>query len=208
VNAAVTRRDHRRTELAPADVRALWRHMAECYDTRVIHKRDAAEMKVVARVLDALGILDRDRFLATFATTIGRRIYLPFEIGEGDAAALWQQVVLCAHEHEHVVQHDRHGLRYEWSYLTSRAARTRFEAEGYRCHLELDFWRWGTMPSPESLAGKLAAYGCTADDIAVATKMLSIWAVPIRHGAVLGAASRTVIDWLAERVPYIRDVRG
>jgi len=197
-------RDHRARELTGADVRALWRAMNEHYGTRVIDKSDATEMRLVARVLDLLGIVDREQFLSRYATTIARRIYVPFQVGEGDAHALWSQVVLCAHEHQHVVQHDRRGLTYEWSYLTSSEARARFEAEAYRCYLELEFWRRGALPSIDELARKLAGYGCDQGDIDLAAKMLRIWAVPIRQGVVLGEASRAVIDWLDAHVPHIR----
>jgi len=203
-NVNAIERDHRARELTRADVHSLWRAMNERFDTRVIDKADATEMKLVARVLGLLGIVDRERFLSGYATTVARRIYVPFEIGHGDARALWSRVVLCAHEHQHVVQHDRRGLAYEWSYLTSREARARFEAEAYRCHLELAWWRYGALPSTDELARKLAGYGCGPDDIDLAAKMLRIWAVPIRHGAVLGEASRAVIDWLDAHVPHIR----
>src|SRR5262245_36467716 len=111
--------------------------MTDHFGTTVIDKRGAVEMRLVARALDALGILNRERFLDSFATTIRRRIYLPFEIGGGDQGDLWHQIVLCVHEHQHVVQHDRRGLRYEIAYLTDRTERARLEAEAYRCHLEL-----------------------------------------------------------------------
>jgi hypothetical protein len=201
-----------RSPWAPAltggDVAGLWAHMTDHFGTRVVDKADAVEMRLVARLLDAVGVLDRQRFLESFATTIGRRIYLPFAIGRGDEADLWHQIVLCAHEHQHVVQHERRGLRYALAYLTNRTERARLEAEAYRCHLELHHWRWGTLPDPRELAETLGSSGCAPADVDLAERMLRIWAVPIRHGAVLGEASQVAIAWLDEHVPHLRAPRA
>ena len=123
--------------LEPGDVRAFWDFMTQHYGTSVINKQDAIAMKVVARVLDTLGIVDRDSFLKEFTTTIGRRIYIPFTIGDASPLDLWSQIALCVHEHQHVVQHDKLGLRYELTYLASKADRARYEAEAYRSELEV-----------------------------------------------------------------------
>jgi hypothetical protein len=194
--------------LTSGDAAGLWAHMTDHFGTRVIDKSEAVEMRLIARLLDALRIVDRERFLSNFATTIGRRIYLPFQIGRGDEADLWHQIVLCAHEHQHVAQHDRQGLRFELGYLTDRATRARLEAEAYRCHLELHYWRWGTLPDARELAERLGSYGCRPEDIDLAERMLRIWAVPIRHGAVLGEASQVAIAWLDEHVPHLRAAKA
>jgi hypothetical protein len=190
--------------LAPGEVRGLWAHMADHFGTKVVDKRSALEMRLVARFLDAIGVLDRNDFLDGYATTIGRRIYLPFDVGVGDEAELWHQILLCVHEHQHVVQHDRRGIRYEIGYLTDRTERARLEAEAYRCDLELSHWRWGTLPDARELAEKLGSYGCRPTDIDLAERMLRIWSVPIRHGAVLGEASQVAVAWLNEHVPHLR----
>jgi len=78
------------------------------------------------------------------------------------------------------------------------------EAEAYRCDLELNQWRWGTLPDARELAEKLGSYGCRPADVDLAERMLRIWSVPIRHGAVLGEASQVAIAWLNEHVPHLR----
>ena len=116
-------------DVQPEEVWAFWRFMQDHFRTSVINKRSALEMQLVARGLEALGIQSKDRFLKNFTTTIGRRIYTPFEVGSPKGGwDLWHQIVICVHEHQHVVQHDREGLSYEVSYLADRAARARWLA--------------------------------------------------------------------------------
>lgn len=192
-------------DIQPEEVWAFWRFMQDHYRTTVVNKRDALEMQLVAQALDALGIQSRDRFLRNFTTTLGRRIYTPFEVGSPRGGwDLWSQVVICVHEHQHVVQHDREGLSFEVSYLADRAARARWEAEAYRSNLELHFWRYGTMPSARRIAEVLGDYGCRPEDVDVAAKSLALSAVSIRKGAVINEATHVALGWLDEHVPRLR----
>ncbi|MBK6920671.1 MAG: hypothetical protein IPM79_25970 [Polyangiaceae bacterium] len=192
-------------DIQPEEVWAFWRFMQDHYRTTVVNKRDALEMQLVAQALDALGIQSRDRFLRNFTTTLGRRIYTPFEVGSPRGGwDLWSQVVICVHEHQHVVQHDREGLSFEVSYLADRAARARWEAEAYRSNLELHFWRYGTTPSARRIAEVLGDYGCRPEDVDVAAKSLALSAVSIRKGAVINEATHVALGWLDEHVPRLR----
>lgn len=192
-------------DIQPEEVWAFWRFMQDHYRTTVVNKRDALEMQLVAQALDALGIQSRDRFLRNFTTTLGRRIYTPFEVGSPRGGwDLWSQVVICVHEHQHVVQHDREGLSFEVSYLADRAARARWEAEAYRSNLELHFWRYGTTPSARRIAEVLGDYGCRPEDVDVAARSLALSAVSIRKGAVINEATHVALGWLDEHVPRLR----
>ncbi|MFN9808051.1 MAG: hypothetical protein ACK6CU_00280 [Deltaproteobacteria bacterium] len=192
-------------DIQPEEVWAFWRFVQDHYRTTVVNKRDALEMQLVAQALDALGIQSRDRFLRNFTTTLGRRIYTPFEVGSPRGGwDLWSQVVICVHEHQHVVQHDREGLSFEVSYLADRAARARWEAEAYRSNLELHFWRYGTTPSARRIAEVLGDYGCRPEDVDVAAKSLALSAVSIRKGAVINEATHVALGWLDEHVPRLR----
>ncbi len=192
-------------DIQPEEVWAFWRFMQDHYRTTVVNKRDALEMQLVAQALDALGIQSRDRFLRNFTTTLGRRIYTPFEVGSPRGGwDLWSQVVICVHEHQHVVQHDREGLSFEVSYLADRAARARWEAEAYRSNLELHFWRYGTTPSARRMAEVLSDYGCRPEDVDVAAKSLALSAVSVRKGAVINEATHVALGWLDEHVPRLR----
>jgi len=192
-------------DIQPEEVWAFWRFMQDHYRTTVVNKRDALEMQLVAQALDALGIQSRDRFLRNFTTTLGRRIYTPFEVGSPRGGwDLWSQVVICVHEHQHVVQHDREGLSFEVSYLADRAARARWEAEAYRSNLELHFWRYGTTPSARRIAEILGDYGCRPEDVDVAAKSLALSAVSVRKGAVINEATHVALGWLDEHEPRLR----
>ncbi len=192
-------------EIQPDEVVSFWRHMQERFGTTTVNKDDAVEMQIIAGVLDTLGILDKERFLKSFTTTLGRKIYTPFEVGSAnDVWDLWDQVVVCVHEHQHVVQHDREGRAFEVSYVADRAARARFEAEAYRSNLEMHFWRYGATRRSRPLAELLHDYGCRPEDVEIAAHSLALANVSVRRGAVLNEATRAALDWLDRHVPQLR----
>ncbi len=192
-------------EIQSDEVVSFWRHMQERFGTTTVNKADAVEMQIIAGVLDTLGILDQERFLKSFTTTLGRKIYTPFEVGSAnDGWDLWDQVVVCVHEHQHVVQHDREGLSFEVSYVADRAARARFEAEAFRSNLEMHFWRYGSTTRSRPLAELLHDYGCRPDDVEVAAHSLALANVSVRRGAVLNESTRAALDWLDSHAPHLR----
>ena len=68
---------------------------------------------------------------------------------------------------------DRDGaFAFALRYLTSRAARAAYEADAYRCNLELHHWHTGTIRSPRELAERLRSYGVRQADIDVAETTL------------------------------------
>jgi hypothetical protein len=192
----------------PTQVRAFWDYMTHTFGSQIVNKADAAEMKVLSSVLGTLGILDADSFLRHYATTIGTRIYLPFEPGvPAPGWDLWAQLVVCAHENEHVVQAKELGLvTFGARYLFSSSSRAAYEAEAYRASLELNWWRSHTMPDPAALAGLLKGYGVTQTDIDVAAATLKASADSIRRGAVINRASSVAISWLSLHAPGLRSV--
>ena len=192
-------------EIQPDEVVSFWRHMQERFGTTTVNKGDAVEMQIIASVLDTLGILDKERFLRSFTTTLGRKIYTPFDVGSAnDSWDLWDQVVVCVHEHQHVVQHDREGLSFEVSYVADRAARARFEAEAYRSNLEMHFWRYRTPTRSRPLAELLHDYGCRPEDVEIAAHSLALANVSVRRGAVLNESTRAALDWLDNHAPHLR----
>lgn len=191
-------------EIQPDDVRGLWKHMQEHYGTRIVTKADAKEMQAIGTLLDTLGILDKEKFLRDYATTIGKAIYVPFELGIPQPGwDLWQQAVAAAHEHQHVVQHVRDGLAYEVGYVTDTSARARHEAEAYLANIECHRWRFGTIPTPRRFAERLAHYGCTDQDILWAAKYLTLAAETVRLGGVVTEAGAVALDWLDDHAPEL-----
>lgn len=175
----------------------FWNYMHSKFSTSTIDKSDATEMQIVAEILDKLGITDKQKFLTSFTTTIGRRIYTPFTVGvESDTHDFWSQIVVCVHEHQHVVQHDKSNIEFEFLYLTSKSARAMFEVEAYRCNLEMHFWRYGHTTGVKRYADLLHSYGCDAEDINVAMQSLLLANVTIRQGIVSGESTAVALEWL------------
>lgn len=194
------------SEPTPDQARAFFRHLLDAFGATVVDKRSALEMQAVGGLLGQLGIVDRAAFLGHFATTVGRRIYVPFDVGvPSEGWSLWAQMMVCAHECQHVVQYDRLGAaRFAWQYLGSTAARARLEAEAYRCQLELHFWRTGQLLAPHALASLLKSYGVTDADVQVAETILRLSGESVRRGAVINRASAVALDWLKANAPEIR----
>jgi len=183
----------------PEMVRALWAYMTSCYGTRVIQRTDAVEMKVAAHLLNLIGVVDVKTFMTRSATTLGKHIYIPFKIGvEGDHWSLWDQITTCVHEHQHIVQYKREGQTFMWKYLLRSAARAHYEADAYRCDLELQYWRDGNLPDVHALAELLRNYKCNETDIAVTEKQFNLSIKTLEQGAVINEASRRAIRWLED----------
>jgi hypothetical protein len=190
----------------PDDVRGLWAFMTAHYGTSVINKENAAEMQLVASMLDTLGIVDKQDFLLHYCTTIGRRIYVPFIPGTAfNEWDLWSQVIVVAHEHEHVEQEDALGLlTYGARYVGSPSTRADYEAEAYRSMLELNWWHSRTMPDPNKVARLLSGYGVSETDIAVVATTLREAAESVQFGAILNKATSVALSWLNEHAPHLR----
>ena len=187
-------------------VRDFWAFMTKRFGTRVIAKADAIEMRAVGAALDAMGVADKRDFMSRFATTVGRRIYLPFTPGDDNSTwDPWEQLRTCAHEHTHVVQFDRDGaLRFGYRYLRSDSARAQYEAEARTTELELHFWRFGSIPRLELAVEGLASYSLGKSDIAAALTTLRSNAEAVKRGAVLTKAGRIAIHWLNDHAPELR----
>ncbi len=180
----------------------LWDHMSRKYSSTVVDKASSVSMQAAAWALDRMGIMDAPSFLRDFATTIGKTIYVPFQIGEPRSQDdLFAQLVTCVHEHMHVLQFARDGKWVFGSrYLLSKAARALYEAEAYRCDMEMAYWRSAVMPSPKEIAMNLVHYGCSPLDIEVAEKYLTASAQTIQRGGVASEPSKETIRWLQESV--------
>jgi hypothetical protein len=174
--------------------------MTQKYGSTVVAKSGSVPMQAAGWALEKMGIMDAPTFLRDYTTTIGKTIYVPFEIGEAPSAeARYQQIIVAVHEHMHVLQFTRDGKWVFGSrYLLSKAARALYEAEAYRCDIEMAYWRSAVMPSPKELAQKLEHYGCSPLDIEVAEKYLMASAQTIQRGGIVSEPSKEAISWLQE----------
>lgn len=183
------------------DVRTFWAQMSARYGTRLIPKQRAWEMKAAARLLDALGIMPHETFMSEYTTVWGRRIYPCFTPGEApNEDALFGQIIVCVHEHQHVEQAMREGfVSYSTRYLTSSRARALYEAEAYGCNMELVWARSGRLLSPDTLSQKLLAYGCTRGDVLAARAYFERLVLRLQRGGYQSSAvasARQLLPWL------------
>ena len=183
--------------LTPEVTHAFWEGMCAHYNTRVIDKERAPEMHASGHVLAALGIMSYQTVMTRYTTVWGRRIYPCFVVGEGDEDALWGQVVICTHEHQHVEQYRRDGFfRYTASYLLDSRARALYEAEAYGCNLELAWLKQRSMPATDMMAKKLLAYGCDDEDVAAARDHFDKLVLKIKDGSYRSAAVERALEFL------------
>jgi len=200
--------------LTPELTRDFWDHMLKEFGAVATQKGDAELMKVVATVLDAFGVQDKEQFMKDFVTTLGRTIYIPFEVGiESDkwpTWTVWAQVRVCVHECGHVVQGNREGwATFDSRYVTSSSFRAGYEAECYGCDMEMEFWRLGSSGfDPFRFAQErplsLKNYGCKEAEIEQAQQMLTIRAGLVAQGVVETRAAQVAIPWLEANVPDLR----
>lgn len=193
--------------MKPETVKEFWAYMQSQYHSNVVAKNDSAVMEAAAALLEALKIQDKETFLKRFTTTLGRTIYIPFEIGvENEYYSLWGQVRVCVHEHQHIEQGDRDGwVIFGGRYLTSTSYRANYEAEAYGCDMEMEFWV-DNMSTQELVefgnqrAEGLRNYGCKEEDIEQAKQVLSLRAALVAQGVVETRSSQRAIEWLEKEI--------
>jgi hypothetical protein len=193
----------------PEEVRGVWSALTGVYGSELVDKASAPEMRAVAAFLAKVGIQESEEsFLERYATTLGLRIYLPFELGVAGAGghwSLWSQINTIAHEHQHIIQYRKLGpVRFAARYLISTASRARLEAEAYRVNMELDYWRYGRVADPHKLAAHLHGYGCPEEDIRLAASLLVSAASEVKEGTLICEATREALKWLNAYAPHLR----
>lgn len=189
--------DHTPKQITPELVKSLWSYMTRVYGTKIINKNNSSEMMLVSQALSRMGILDQNDFMSKFTTTIGHGIYIPFEIG--DPSGYWSlesQIVVCAHEHQHVVQYDADNWGFYYSYLTDTNARAKYETEAYRSDLEFEMFYNRTLPNISNVAHKLTCYGLNSTQVHVAEVSLQSAARMVSKGMILNQATKTALSVL------------
>ena len=195
------------------DVKALWAHLQKQYGTILVKKDDDELMDWVSKFLALFPGQTEEDFLNNFVTTIGRKIYIPFELGETGAEGwgLWSQIVVGVHEHQHVEQyrgfpigHRRktHGfMDFARLYLSKSKARATFEANAYTTTQEMGWWRSKTTQDVERIVQPLAAvYHLSDKEMEYARQILLLNTKMVEQGAILTKASSIAIDFLNQRI--------
>jgi hypothetical protein len=185
------------TELTPQMTKDFWDYMSDLYGTKILSKKDSSFMKVVGSFLSLMKIQDKEKFMSKYTTTIGKTIYVSFDIGgTTDKNVLASQISTCVHEHQHVVQYNRGGFDFTLEYVFQHDQRAKLEAEAYSTNIEIYHWYTGKLLDTKVLATKLLDYGCDANDVLVAEKIMNANVKIIKYGGIIHEASKEAIAWL------------
>lgn len=188
--------------LTAEHVKAFWAFMQAKYDTQVVSKAQAPEMKFIAEALGIMKIVDKEAFLTRFTTTVGTVIYTPFDVGvEKSPHSLLAQIVVCTHEHQHVVQLREHGVTFLLNYLLNSTSRSAYEAEAYRVSMTMLYYLLGDAGDPGAYADALKSYGTTEADQAFVKEYLRLSLPTIHAKGVPDEASQVALGWLRQHVP-------
>ena len=183
-------------DLTPTAVIDLWAELAAKFRLRLIDKRDAKEMTFLGDVLEQLGVMDQQQFLEGYATTIGRAVYLPFELGDPGSLPLIYQACTICHEAQHGHQHTHKG-RSRWAikYVADPAFRGAEEAEAMTTSCEVHFLLTGEVLDPRPQAEKLTNYALGPDDIDTVAKRLNSAFKTVKAGGIVTAAGKVARDF-------------
>jgi hypothetical protein len=179
-------------------VQNLWAVMTKYYGTNVKTKQTSFFMKFIAFFLNLFGVQKKDDFLNNYTTTIGHTIYIPFTLGveEGDWT-FYQQLLVCIHEHQHIVQKNNDGaIKFTWNYLLSPTCRAAYEAEAYSTDIELHWYYDKKIPNTHELAILLTAYSISPNEISEMENYLNARAVRIQDGEYINQATRIAMTVL------------
>jgi hypothetical protein len=193
------------TELTPGLVKHFWKYMSETFDSKSVTKKDSNFMKMVGSSLDLMKIQDKEKFMSKYTTTIGKTIYVSFDIGgTTNKNILADQISTCVHEHQHVIQYKKDGFKFMFEYLFEHEQRAKLEAVAYSTNLEMYYWYTGKMLDIDKLAIKLLDYDCDNIDVSVMKVILNANALVIKRGGIVNEASKKAIAWLNT---YAKDVK-
>ena len=179
-------------------VKNLWDHMTKHYGTTVKTKQKSLFMNMIGSFLNLFCIQNKYAFLKDYTTTIGHTIYVPFTIGMDEGIwTLYQQLLVCIHEHQHIVQSNKDGwLKFNWNYLLSSSCRAQYEAEAYSTDIELHWYYSKQIPNTHDLALILTEYAVSPNKISDAENILNARAVRIQDGEIINESTKVAIELL------------
>lgn len=189
------------------EVERFWSFMCNYYRTHIAKKEDLSSL---ASFMSNIGIMDEKSFMRNYATTIGRTIFIPFQPGVVTQGwSLWDQLVVCVHEHQHIVQYDDDSWGYMLNYVTSETYRTQYEVDAYATQLEL-LWMRGVELKPthvKVLLELLNSYMLSDEAKRVAETQLVSIARSVNEGVVTRDSTEVARIWLTTYAPGVL-VRG
>jgi hypothetical protein len=172
-----------------------WDFMNGRFGARVADKESADDMIMVADFLHKFGVLDRDRFMLQYTTTVQNVIYTPFVVGDASTMPLLNQLHLCVHEHQHVHQWNEGGGDFIIEYAADPDKRAKHEAEALRSNMELDYWLGRTRPVYTRVS-HLKDYALHDDHIATVLMMLKMATRTVNRGGIETDSGKVLIAYL------------
>ena len=181
-------------------------HMAVAFNASIRPKAGAWTMDAAGGFLRLFGFGLGKRWDTHVVTTMGRTIYVPFELGSGGFYSPWDQIAVLAHECQHVHDGTVGGILRDIRYLVSTPDRTHTEAMANVASMELHHWRYGAIEHwwTRARADAMHGYGVSAADVEVMRTHLLAAAPIVRRGGLISHAGRTAIAWLDEHAPELR----
>lgn len=179
-------------------------YMSRKFHFQIIQKTDCDLMPLAANALELLGIVDKEKFLKSFALTIvepitdWKAVYIPWVPGRGTQNALVSQVLVLGHETEHTIQ----GEEIDWGprYCISQSFRANQESLAMHPELELGFYLTGKPLNTAALANRLKYYRVRQRDIRVTKKHLDLYNKIVARGAIGSIAGKAAIKWLKKNL--------
>jgi hypothetical protein len=145
------------------------------YNTKMISKSQSTFILIIANILSIFKIIDKNKFMKFYATTILKTIYLPFEVGDEKNSdwSLNSQLAIITHEHQHVQQSNKLGaVNFIFKYLFNNYQRMLLEVEAYTCNLEINFYLIDDVYDIKYIVSSLKNYAISDENIVIAEDKL------------------------------------
>lgn len=179
----------------PELARDLWRHMSLHLHSKVAQKEDKVVMRVASRIVARRTNTTAEDFMTDFVTTLGRRIYIPFEVGGDTDWSLRDQMLLAVHEHQHVAQWRHQPVKFLVRYARDTRRRALFEAEAFLSEVEACAAFGWPPPDLTRRIDTLRGYGVSAEDTEAAGTWLMETLLVADEDRVWTRAGRVARIW-------------
>ena len=183
-------------------VRDYWAFLQERYNVTISDKSDDHFMITVGWALDMMGVLDSERFLEEYTTTIGQQIYLPVPLCD-PSRSLLSWITLGAHEVTHAEQFAENRNEFLLQYLSSQTHRATYEADAFRTGFEIRAWfnfENTQYFHPRSYAERLRDYALGDEQIDYVTKVHTKSIAIVAKGGLVTPVGKETIAWLNENI--------
>lgn len=186
----------------------LQAHLIKEFTFTVEDKETSDLMKGVATGLDmarkfTAGLPNSEDFMALFATTIGRRVFLPKVIRDNPKS----KCEVVTHECEHVFQYAETGLEFCWFYLKDSVARAQFEADAYAAGIAVHCWLTGQTPASNIawvVQNLVNSYHLLPEDAAYAEMAIKSHMASLASGIIMSKSARSAIAFLQAKYPGLK----